>query len=450
MPSESFSAVTLVAIDDDSESLSLLQDALNLDGLEITCASDPEAGLQLVFRLHPDIVLLDLFMPGLGGMEVLDRIMSSAPCTEVIVITGQHSTETAVEAIQKGASGYLNKPLSIAGLRRSVTQLMEEARRRNLSRSLSAELLKVSNFEGMVGTSPLMLDAFARIRRVAPHYRSALITGATGTGKELVASALHRLSAASGHFVLCNASAIVETLFESELFGHVKGAFTGATHDKAGLFEHADGGTLFLDEIADLPLPSQAKLLRVLQNQEVQRVGSLAVRKVDVRVIAATNRDLRKMIAEHQFREDLYYRISMVQIKLPRLSERKEDLPMLARHFLQRFARQYHKTIRDLTPRAEIVLLRYAWPGNVRELENVIGHACMMTQSEMIDVRDFPEELVAAPQQLPDEDSQMTLSELDRRHAARVLETTGGNKSRAAKVLGINRSTLHRLLPPDE
>jgi DNA-binding NtrC family response regulator len=452
VPVETNSPVTLVAIDDDVESLSLVRDALSLDGLEVLCASDPEEGLKLVFRRHPEIVLLDLFMPGLGGMEVLDRIMSFAPCTEVILITGQFSTETAVQAIQKGASDYLNKPVSISTLRQRVGRLMEDARRRNLGRCLGAELLRASSFEGMVGTSPLMVDVFARIRRVAPHYRSALITGATGTGKELVAAALHRLSpAASGNFVVCNASAVVETLFESELFGHVKGAFTGATNDKMGLFEYADGGSLFLDEIGDMPLSTQAKLLRVLQSQEVQRVGSLRARKVDVRVIAATNRDLRAMIGEHQFREDLFYRLSMVQIKLPRLAERREDMALLVRHFIQHFAGQYQKTIRDLTPRAEIVLAGYAWPGNVRELENIVAHACMMAESELIDVRDLPDELnVRAAEFIPDDDQMLPMAEVDRRHALRVLKRAGGNKTQAAKILGINRSTLHRLLGQDE
>ena len=221
---------------------------------------------------------------------------------------------------------------------------------RRLSRRLGGELLRASQFESMVGASPLMVEVFDRVTRIAPHFRSVLITGATGTGKELVARALHRLSpAGSRNFVVCNASAVVETLFESELFGHVKGAFTGATQDKVGLIEHADGGSLFLDEIGDMPLSTQAKLLRALQNQEVLRVGTVAPRKVDVRVIAATNRNLGAMIAARQFREDLFYRLSMVQVRLPDLAARREDLPLLVRHFLERFAAQFDKPIRGLT-----------------------------------------------------------------------------------------------------
>jgi transcriptional regulator with PAS, ATPase and Fis domain len=281
---------------------------------------------------------------------------------------------------------------------------------------------------------------------VAPYFHSALITGATGTGKDLVARTLHRLSPAAGNFVVCNASAVVETLFESELFGHVRGAFTGATSDKMGLVEHANGGSLFLDEIGDMPLGTQAKLLRTLQNQEIQRVGSLTVRKVDIRVIAATNRDLRRMIAEHQFREDLFYRLSQVQINLPRLAQRKEDVLLLAWHFIQRFASQYGKSIRGLTPRAAIALGRYGWPGNVRELENVIANGCMMAEGELIDVCDLSEELHTSHADSPSDEEMLPLEEVGRRHALMVLRRLGGNKTQAAKVLGINRATLHRLL----
>ena len=285
----------------------------------------------------------------------------------------------------------------------------------------------------MVGRSPLMLDVYSRIRRVAPHFSTVLITGETGTGKELVATALHRLSpCARGPFVVCNSTAIVETLFESELFGYVKGAFTGAAQDRAGLFEFANGGTLFMDEIGELPLAAQSKLLRVLQNQEVQRVGSPVARKVDVRVVAATNRDLRLMVSQKQFRDDLYYRLSMVEIHLPRLLSRKEDLPLLERHFIEAFAAKYNKPVRGMTRRAQALLARYSWPGNVRELENILGYACMMVDREVIDIRDFPERLrtQAAEHAIPDE-SMLPLDELDRRHARKVLEQVGGNRVRA-------------------
>jgi transcriptional regulator with PAS, ATPase and Fis domain len=287
-----------------------------------------------------------------------------------------------------------------------------------------------------------------------------LITGGTGTGKDLAARALHQLSpVSSGRYVVLNCSAVVETLFESELFGHVKGSFTGATHDKAGLFEHAHGGTLFLDEIGDMPLATQAKLLRVLQNQEVQRVGALNARKVDVRVIAATNHDLRALIAEKRFREDLYYRLSMVEIQVPRLAERKEDLPLLQRHFIARFATQYGKEIRGLTYRAQIRLSRHSWPGNVRELENVIGHAAMMGVSDMIDVQDLPEYLRVGTEHdtaaTPPALAVTSLEEQERALLIRALEEAAGNQSKAARMLRIGRDALryklkkHNLEGPD-
>ena len=442
------SAVTLIAIDDDPASLELIEEALTEDGLRIITATDPGAGKELILRHRPDIVLLDLVMPGASGMDMLEEILAAVPDTEIVLVTGHYSTDSAVEAVKKGASDYLTKPLSIAELRKRVGKLIDQTRQRQAALRLDAELTRTSAFEGMVGRSPLMLEVFSRIRRVAPHFRTVLVTGATGTGKELAARALHCLSPASaGPFVVWNTTAVVETLFESELFGHVKGAFTGATQDKMGLFEHANGGCLFLDEIGDMPLSTQAKILRVLQNQEVQRVGSLGLRKVDVRVIAATNRDLRSMIEQKQFRDDLYYRLSMVEIPLPPLSGRKEDLPLLTRAFVDKFSGQYNKPLKGLTRRAEVLLTRYHWPGNVRELENVIGNACMMADGETIDIHDLPGYLrESLPAEVTSGGELLSLAELDRRHALTVLESVGGNKVQAAKILGINRATLYRLL----
>src|SRR6202171_1221370 len=321
-------ALLLLIIDDNAKSLELLSSALAQPGLQILTASDPEQGLDLIYTKHPQIVLTDLVMPHLSGMDVLERVMEFDPSTDVILMTAHYSTEAAVEAIKKGASDYLNKPISLAALRERVGKLIEEARRQQRTLTIEDELLAGSEFEGIVGNSPLMWDMYSKIRRIAPHYRTVLVTGETGSGKDLVARALHRLSpAAAGRYVVLNCSAVVETLFKSELFGHVKGAFTGATQDKMGLFEHAHGGTLFLDEIGDMPLSTQAKLLAALQHQEGQRVGSLSARKVDVRVVAATHRDLHAAIAEKQFREDLYYRLAMVDVHVPRLTDRKEDLP---------------------------------------------------------------------------------------------------------------------------
>jgi DNA-binding NtrC family response regulator len=442
-------ALSVLIIDDNEKSLELLSTALAQPGLEILTASDPERGIELVYEKHPQIVLTDLVMPNLSGMEVLERIMEFDPSMEVILMTAHYSTESAVEAIKKGASDYLNKPIAIAALRERVGKLVEVARKQQRSLQLEGELLASSEFEGIVGRSPVMRDTIQQVRRVAPHYRTVLITGETGTGKDLVAQALHRLSpVAAGRYVVLNCSAVVETLFESELFGHVKGSFTGATSDKAGLFEHAHGGTMFLDEIGDMPLATQAKLLRVLQNQEVQRVGSLSARKVDVRVIAATNHNLRVAVAEKRFREDLYYRLSMVEIQVPRLAERKEDLPLLERHFIAKFADQYKKEIRGLTHRAQMRLSMHGWPGNVRELENVLGHACMMEMGEMIDLQDLPSYLRSSggPEEarefLAPATEAVTLAEQERLLILRALETAKGNQSHAARILRIGRDAL--------
>jgi DNA-binding NtrC family response regulator len=300
----------------------------------------------------------------------------------------------------------------------------------------------------MIGRSPLMLELVSKIRRIAPHFRSVLVTGPTGVGKELVARALHRLSPGQkGNFVALNCSSISETLAESELFGHVKGAFTGAHQDKVGVFEYAEGGVVLLDEIGEMPLPLQAKLLRVLQNQEVQRVGSPAVRKVSARVVAATNRDLPEMVSQGKFREDLYFRLCMIELKVPSLAERREDLPILQRHFLKSFAAQYKKPLAGLTRRAQTLLSKYSWPGNVRELENVIGHACMMTESDVIDVRDLPPRIQnLRADENPESEAELSLDQVARMHAQRVLAHVGGNKVRAAEILGISRTYLYELL----
>jgi DNA-binding NtrC family response regulator len=445
---EDHSPPKLLAIDGDPKSLNLIKDALFDSGLEILTASEVTEGLEVLVRSRPRIVLLDLRLPSGSGLEILESILGFDPGIEVILMTTDYSTEAAIEAIQKGACDYFNKPLNAEKLRRRIAQLLWEAEERRRTYRLDQELVQACQFEGIVARSPVMLDVFARIRRVAPHFGTVLVTGATGTGKELVARALHRLSpAAASPFVVCNCSAIVESLLESELFGHVKGAFTGATHDKLGVFEYAKHGTVFLDEIGELPLTAQSKLLRVLQNHEIQRVGSPAPRLVDVRVIAATNRDLRSMVNEGTFRKDLYYRLAMIEVKLPGLAERREDLPLLERYFLEKFAAEYRKPLSGMTRRAQTRLANYTWPGNIRELENVIGNACMMVDGPVIDVSDLPEELrTQAGEGAERDESMLSLDELQKRHAKRVLELVGGNKSQAAEILGISRATIYQLL----
>jgi DNA-binding NtrC family response regulator len=444
-------AIKLVAVDDTPSSLELLAESLQQEGLAIFTSQDPEEGLDLIFHEHPQIVLLDLVMPKMSGLEMLERIVEFDPSIDVILMTAHYTSETAVEAIQKGACDYLNKPVSIPALRSRVAKLLNDAQQRQKALDLDREMMETSRFEDMIGRSPLMWELFARLRRVAPHYRSALVTGPTGTGKDLVAKALHNLSpvATTGRFVTCNCSAVVETLFESELFGYVKGAFTGANADKMGLFEYAHGGTLFLDEIGDMPLTTQAKLLRVLQNQEVTRVGALTARKVDVRVVAATNRDVPTLIAEKMFREDLYYRLAMVELRTPSLAERKEDLPLLEKFFLERFCAQFNKDIKGLSRRAQIALARHSWPGNVRELENALGHACMMTIGDLIDVEDLPPGvrrsegragLVEAA--TAGADTSGSFDAHEKELLTDALARSGGNQSEAARILKISRDRM--------
>jgi DNA-binding NtrC family response regulator len=452
--------VTLLSIDDDPLALELVRGALEQPGLRILTSEDPFEGLEIARAERPQIVLLDLMMPGMSGLEVLKKVVALDPATDVILLTAHYSTEAAVDAIQQGACDYLNKPLRIAKLQERVQSLIDEWRRRWRVRKLDAQVLEANQFQGIIGRSAAMLDVFGRMRRVGPHFQTALVTGQTGTGKELAALALHALSpVANGPFIVCNCAAIPENLVESELFGHVKGSFTGAVQDKTGLFEAAHNGTLFLDELGELPLAAQAKLLRAIQQQEIQRVGATFTRKVNVRIVAATNRDLHEEVAEKRFREDLLFRLSMVEIELPPLSERPDDLPLLIRHFLEQFSRRYNKEFESLTRRAEILLLRYRWPGNVRDLENAIGYACMMADPPRIDVGDLPERVRDADRGLREPDAAgaalVTLDEIQRIHARRVIAAVGGNKVKAAAILGISRATLYRLLgnaaaPTDE
>src|SRR5580704_1893914 len=319
--------LAVLVIDDDELTIDFVRSALEEQPVLVSGATDAASGLAAIERLRPGLVLLDLILPGANGIELLQKIREHDPETKVLVMTGQYSTESAVKAIQAGADDYLNKPVPLEILRGRVDRWLEEQAERQRAAQLELELLGSSTFEGIVGRAIPMLDLLTKARRIAPHFSTALVTGETGTGKELISRALHSWSGRRGQFVICNCASVVETLFESELFGHKKGSFTGAVADKPGLVDAAEGGTLFLDELGEVPLEVQAKLLRLLQNRETRRVGDSKSRQVDLRVVAATNRDLRRMVSEGSFREDLYYRLSMVQVQVPGLRDRREDLP---------------------------------------------------------------------------------------------------------------------------
>jgi DNA-binding NtrC family response regulator len=436
-------ALSIVIIDDNPGSLELLSVALAHSDAAVYTSSNPVDGLELVRKHHPRLVVTDLVMPVMSGLDVLQQVVNFDSSIDVILMTAHYTPETAVAAIRQGAADYLQKPVKITILRERVATLIEAANLRKRVHSSSTTGAQDLEFEGLQAKSDPMWNLFAMIQRVAPHYRSVLIHGPTGAGKDLVATALHHRSRVAGKFVVLNCSAVVETLFESELFGHVRGAFTGADRDKTGLFELANGGTLFLDEIGDMPLPTQAKLLRAIQNQEILPVGSGTSRKVNVRIVAATHRDLRAAIASGQFREDLYYRLSMVELTVPPLKDRPEDVPLLARHFVRKFSAEFSKDISGLTPRALLVLQRYNWPGNVRELEHIIGRACMLADGTEVDVNSLPESLTHADTR-PDSsgDSSSILEEQERQLIAEALRGAGGNQSEAARRLGIGRDAL--------
>jgi DNA-binding NtrC family response regulator len=434
----------VVAIDDERDILNYYESALAGASTRIETCEDPRMGLEVVSVLKPDLVFLDLVMPGGDGMETLRAIRRMDPEAQVVMATGQYSIETAVEAIREGAADYICKPVPLEKIRAIVKQARERARRREQAKELEKKQVEVFRLEGLIGRSPKMLEMFDLIQRVAPHFRTALVLGETGTGKELVARALHNLSPRkSQRFAICNCAAVVESLMESQLFGHVKGAFTGAHQDQAGLFEWANGGTVFLDEIGELSPQMQSKLLRVLENSEVQKLGAPQPRQVDVHVIAATSRDLRAKVQTGEFRADLWYRLNMVEIQLPPLRERKEDLPLLWRHFVDEFSKLYQKEIREITRGAQNLLMEHAWPGNVRELQNVIGRACLLTRNPYIGPQDLP----AFPRPKPSEEITAigTLQDTEKETLVRALAAER-NKSRVAGQLGISRATLYRLM----
>jgi len=438
----------LLAIDDEPAILTIVERFGRQMGFEVETRTNPAAALAEFSKLGPDVAVVDLQMPELGGLDVLKAIRQANPDCHVILLTGNPTIDTAIEAVKLGASDYLRKPIDFGRLGRLLTDVIEGIRRRERLLRVEADVAGDFECEGMIGRSTVMQELFDSLRRYAPHMRTALVSGETGTGKELVARALHRLGPRSAkRFIAVNCSAVVESLFESELFGHVRGAFTGAVDSKVGLFEHADGGTLFLDEAGELPLSLQAKLLRAVEYGEVQRVGSLETGRVDVNVIAATNRDLRAEAAAGRFRTDLFYRLSTIEIPLPPLRERREDIPYLTARFIRECAGRLNRPITGLTQSAERLLFNAPWPGNIRELRNVLERACILSEAGMITERDLASALTTrSPARAADADGlpDDRLSTLQRRQVERVLEETGGNKSEAARRLGISRRALYR------
>ena len=463
------SAPTLLVVDDERAILNVLRDVSERVGFNVvTCATGTEA-LAYLRGHHADIAAVDLRMPDLGGIDVLRAIRETDPDCHVILMTGQATIESAVEAVKLGAVDYLTKPLDFQRFRELLATVRENASRRRRLLEAEQQAAESAEFCGMIGRGPAMQELFGLIQRLAPHIRTALITGETGTGKELVARAFHRIGPRRDRrFVVINSSAVVPSLFESELFGHARGAFTGATDNKAGLFEYAHGGTLFLDEIGELPLTVQAKLLRVLESGEVQRIGTMEPKRVDVHVLAATNRDLGAEVEAGRFRADLLYRLNVVEIHVPPLRERREDIPYLTAAFVRQAATRLGKRLTGLTPAADKTLMTARWDGNVRELRNVVERACILADGELITERELgagkpavkpfagqrfgshaavPDTAPgAADKTAPARPNEGDLAMLERDHILRVMESVGGNKMSAARILGIGRRALYRRL----
>ena len=442
----------ILVCEDDRVARELLVEILDREGYTVEAHASGDEAVARAGVKEFDLVISDIRMgEGAGGMDVLAAFQAKAKQTPVILITAFGDVTGAMAAIQKGAYDYVSKPFNVTELAETVRRALERSRLLEENRALrkkgGAEV--EARIESIVGRSPQMLDVYKMVARVASTMSTVLVVGESGTGKELVARAIHTHSPrSSGPFVAVNCTALSESLLESELFGHAKGAFTGAVAPRRGLFEEAIGGTLFLDEIGDVGGKMQAQLLRVLQEGEIRRVGGNEAIRVDVRVVAATNRDLEDEVASGRFREDLYFRINVVTIRLPPLRERPTDIPILVRHFLAKYAARARRADTSIAAEAMAALDRYPWPGNVRELENVIERSLALSKDGVVLVSDLPPE-VPGIQSVPPPglvDDRPTLAELERRYIELILREAGGNKKRAAEILGIDRRTLYRTL----
>jgi two-component system response regulator HydG len=436
----------ILVLDDDRAHAEAAAESLERAGYECRAAASGAEGLRALEEEGYDVVLTDLVMRDLSGIDIVRKVKARTPETEVIVMTGYPSYETALEAMDEGAYDYLNKPIDLNILRAKIRKALEKQKLVRSNVELKAQLDKRYGFEGIIGSSESMHTVFDTLRQVAPTNATVLILGESGTGKELVARAIHANSPRRGnHFVPLNCAALSETILESELFGYEKGAFTGALQTRKGRFEYAHGGTLFLDEIGDMPPSIQIKLLRVIEYGEVFRVGSNEKIKVDVRLLAATNKDLPPLIKEGRFREDLYYRLKVVTVEMPPLRDRLEDLPILAQSFLAEFSSTQGKKIPEITPAAMEFLYDYSWPGNVRELRNCIESMVVLDKDGKIDVEDVPR-YVKQPAEAGSVSgvAGVNLEEGEKERIRKALAMCDGNREKAAKMLGIGERTLYR------
>jgi two-component system response regulator HydG len=437
---------SVLIVDDEDATRDLCRDIAAELGLEVHTASTTSEALEILEQSAVDIVVTDLRVPQLGGLELLKRINSSQPNTSVMVLTQYGTIETAVAATRLGARDYVTKPFHVDELRTKIERLVQALELDHENRVLREQLRTRPGFGGLIGVSAKMQRVYKMLEKVSQHNYPVLILGESGTGKELVARSIHFLGVRQNKpFVPVDCSGLVPTLIESELFGYVKGAFTGAQHSRTGLLETANGGTVFLDEIGDLPVDLQAKLLRALQEREIRPVGATDRLRIDIRIIAATNRDLESAIRAGTFRQDLYFRLNVVQVKLPPLRERKSDIPLLVSFFLEKFS-DPQRPIRTISEDAMRRLMTYDWPGNVRELENAVERAVALGSGPMLHIGDLPSNLQqGSSDKLLESNELTTLEEMERRFILRALRETNGDKLAAARLLGIGKTSGERL-----
>ncbi|MEN1680975.1 MAG: sigma-54 dependent transcriptional regulator [Planctomycetota bacterium] len=448
--------IKVLIVDNDDAHADAMAESLRKVGYDCAVATSGDAGAELLEKDAFEVVVTDLVMPGVGGLEMLAKSKEVLPDAEVILVTGHGTVESAVEAMQQGAFNYLLKPLDLGQLRAVVDNAARAQHLRRANAELSRRLDEKFGFEGVIGNSAPMRGVIDRLARIAPTDATVLIQGDTGAGKELIAQAIHQNSPRKSRpFVALNCGALSENILESELFGHIKGAFTDAARDRVGKFEYADGGTLFLDEVGDMPLATQIKLLRVLESGEITRVGSNEVVKVNVRILSATNRDLEAAIADGQFREDLYHRLKVITVRVPRLAERRDDIPLLVDHFVKQHAARHNKEVKSVSAAARRRLLAYDWPGNVRELKNAVETMVVIDMDGVLDLDDLPEQFATGDATTPDgagvgggaglaDMVGKTMNEIEGIFIGETLKVTGGNREEAAKMLGIGERTLYR------